>query len=155
MMILGRTLKDMQASKAFRTLNWRTLCRASSVVTPTITRVYSTAPTDASSVRDSEIEHFSRLSSEWWNEKGEFGLLHVMNPSRVQFIREKLTEVVQHEDTLRASQKGKDGSDAALPVRFLQGKDVIDVGCGGGLLSEVRAPSLCLYRNLTESVCHT
>lgn len=101
-------------------------------------RMLSTAAGTSSSVRDSEIEHFSRLSSEWWNEKGEFGLLHTMNPSRVQFIREKMQEVARFEDSLRASQQGCQGSDAPMPARFLEGKDVIDVGCGGGLLTEVR-----------------
>lgn len=106
---------------------------------PASLRLQSTAATSpASSVRGSEIEHFSRLSSEWWNEKGEFGLLHTMNPSRVQFIRKKITEVAQYEDAVRARLEGRDGSDAPLPTRFLDGKDVIDVGCGGGLLTEVR-----------------
>ena len=48
--------------------------------------------TDAgtSTVNAEEVAHFSRLSSFWWDEKGEFGQLHKMNPVRVQFIREKL-----------------------------------------------------------------
>jgi polyprenyldihydroxybenzoate methyltransferase/3-demethylubiquinol 3-O-methyltransferase len=51
-----------------------------------------------------------------------------MNPVRMQFIREKLVEVVQDENPeLEAG-----GGD------ILKGLDVLDVGCGGGLLSEVR-----------------
>jgi hypothetical protein len=65
-----------------------------------------------SSVSEAEIAHFSRLSSRWWDESGEFGLLHRMNPARVRFLRSR------------------------EPV--LKGKRVLDVGCGGGLFSEVR-----------------
>ncbi|KAF8200393.1 3-demethylubiquinone-9 3-methyltransferase [Pholiota molesta] len=79
-----------------------------------------------SSVNHDEIAHFSKLSSEWWDEQGEFTFLHKMNPVRMQFIREKLVEVVQDENPeLEAG-----GGD------ILKGLDVLDVGCGGGLLSE-------------------
>ena len=47
-----------------------------------------------STVNPEEIAHFSRLSSLWWDEQGEFGQLHKMNPTRMQFIREKM---VRHE----------------------------------------------------------
>lgn len=43
-----------------------------------------------SSVNPDEIALFSRLSSQWWDERGEFKMLHKMNPVRIQFIREKL-----------------------------------------------------------------
>lgn len=77
------------------------------------------------SVNSDEIAHFSKLSSEWWDEKGEFSFLHKMNPVRMQFIREKLLEVAQEENP------GLESGD------MLAGLDVLDVGCGGGLLSEV------------------
>lgn len=51
-----------------------------------------------------------------------------MNPVRMQFIREKLVEVVQDENPELDTQGGD----------ILRGLDVLDVGCGGGLLSEVR-----------------
>lgn len=70
-----------------------------------------------STVNAAEIAHFSRLSAQWWDETGEFSFLHQMNPARMQFIRQK----VSHE--------------FETP---LKGLDVLDVGCGGGLLSEVR-----------------
>ena len=65
---------------------------------------------------------------EWWDERGEFAFLHKMNPVRMQFIRDKLVEVAQDADP----DLGTDGSD------ILRGLDVLDVGSGGGLLSEVR-----------------
>ncbi len=71
-----------------------------------------------STVNAAEIAHFSRLSSQWWDETGEFAFLHQMNPVRMQFIRQKLC----------------DENETAL-----KGLDVLDVGCGGGLLSEVTA----------------
>jgi polyprenyldihydroxybenzoate methyltransferase/3-demethylubiquinol 3-O-methyltransferase len=80
-----------------------------------------------SSVNASEIAHFSRLSSLWWDEHGEFGFLHKMNPLRMQFVREKVLEITREE-------KGEDVIKGSNP---LQGLDVLDVGCGGGLLSEV------------------
>lgn len=86
---------------------------------PTLRRAFST-------VNTSEIAHFSRLSAQWWDEHGEFTYLHKMNPVRMQFIRDKFIETARDQD---------------VPVpshgRILEGKDVLDVGCGGGLLSEV------------------
>jgi 2-polyprenyl-3-methyl-5-hydroxy-6-metoxy-1,4-benzoquinol methylase len=52
--------------------------------------------------------------------------LHKMNPVRMQFIRDKLTETLRDEDKAAPSHG-----------RILEGLDVLDVGCGGGLLSEV------------------
>ncbi|KAF8966243.1 S-adenosyl-L-methionine-dependent methyltransferase [Flammula alnicola] len=79
-----------------------------------------------SSVNDDEIAHFSKLSSEWWDERGEFSFLHKMNPVRMQFIRDKLLEVAQDENPELGSEGGE----------VLRGLDVLDIGCGGGLLSE-------------------
>ena len=76
-----------------------------------------------STVNDAEIAHFSRLSALWWDERGEFALLHKMNAHRMRFIREKLQL-----DPLSAR--------ISEPSRVLTGLDVLDVGCGGGILSE-------------------
>ncbi|KAN0065832.1 Hexaprenyldihydroxybenzoate methyltransferase, mitochondrial [Thecaphora frezii] len=108
----------------------------------------ASAPAGAgfSSIHASEIEHFSRLSSQWWDEHGEFGLLHAMNPARIQFMREKLDEVwgwevAQRQVRIDAGEE-EDGAAEGLvgrrpgKVRFLEGLDVVDIGCGGGLLSE-------------------
>ncbi|KAF9530397.1 S-adenosyl-L-methionine-dependent methyltransferase [Crepidotus variabilis] len=78
------------------------------------------------SVNPDEIAHFSKLSSEWWDEQGEFSFLHKMNPVRMQFIRDRIFEVAQEENPGLSSK----------PHQALQGLDILDVGCGGGLLSE-------------------
>ncbi|KAF8517894.1 S-adenosyl-L-methionine-dependent methyltransferase [Hysterangium stoloniferum] len=77
-------------------------------------------------VNADEIAHFSKLSSHWWDEQGEFSVLHRMNPVRVQYIVDKLREV----------QLDEDESSASNATRVLNGLDVLDIGCGGGLMSE-------------------
>lgn len=56
-----------------------------------------------------ELDNFNRLSNTWWDTEGEFGALHKINPFRVEFIR-----------------------------RFqpIENQSVVDIGCGGGILSE-------------------
>ncbi|KAH9941512.1 S-adenosyl-L-methionine-dependent methyltransferase [Amylocystis lapponica] len=78
-----------------------------------------------STVNPDEIAHFSRLSSLWWDEQGEFHFLHRMNPVRMQFIRDKVLEI-----------RREDGDETFDESAALTGLDVLDVGCGGGLLSE-------------------
>ncbi|PWN49335.1 ubiquinone biosynthesis O-methyltransferase [Violaceomyces palustris] len=105
----------------------------------------STLRSPSSSVHPNEIEHFSKLSSEWWDEHGEFGLLHSMNKVRIQFIREKLEEVKGYESAFREVHGrsldphlngGEKEGQEEKKTRFLEGLKVLDVGCGGGLLSE-------------------
>lgn len=106
-----------------------------------------------STVNQAEIDHFSRLSSQWWNEKGEFGLLHKMNPTRMEFVRQKVVQGLQ--DNEGWSFEKRDRVDDAGNLKrwegmasvkgkgkWLEGMDVLDVGCGGGLLSEASSPSL-------------
>ncbi|KAJ6531793.1 S-adenosyl-L-methionine-dependent methyltransferase [Mycena capillaripes] len=83
--------------------------------------------TTSSSINPTEIAHFSRLSSQWWDEAGEFSFLHKMNPVRIRFIREKLLEVARDEQP---------AFNEPASSSLLRGLDVLDVGCGGGLLSE-------------------
>ena len=92
----------------------------------------------SSSVNPDEIAHFSKLSSEWWDERGEFSFLHKMNPVRMQFIRQKLLEVQQDAN---AEMEVED-------IDVLDGLDVLDVGCGGGLLSEVRSFCVTLHASV-------
>lgn len=70
-----------------------------------------------------EERKFSAISDEWWNLHGSFRALHSMNDVRVPFIR----------DCLLYEGYGDDEKRSATP---LQGLDILDVGCGGGILSE-------------------
>ncbi|PWN19972.1 ubiquinone biosynthesis O-methyltransferase [Microstroma glucosiphilum] len=82
-----------------------------------------------SSVHASEVEHFTRLSSTWWDPNGELSLLHKMNKGRIAFLRDK---VVETQGWDRARETGR-----SLQKReWCKGLRVLDVGCGGGLLSE-------------------
>lgn len=89
-------------------------------------------PTTASNptVSPDEIKHFNSLASTWWDESGGFGLLHRMNPIRTQFIRERFLY-----DT--SSNLNLASPSPLSPTRFLSGQKVLDVGCGGGIFSEV------------------
>jgi 2-polyprenyl-6-hydroxyphenyl methylase/3-demethylubiquinone-9 3-methyltransferase len=75
----------------------------------------------APSVDPSEIEKFSRMAAEWWDPTGKFAPLHKFNPVRLKFIRET---VVAH--------YARDGKS----LRPFEGHSLLDIGCGGGLLSE-------------------
>jgi polyprenyldihydroxybenzoate methyltransferase/3-demethylubiquinol 3-O-methyltransferase len=129
-------------------MSWRprfstTHIRCLSVVhqTPCRARALHAAAT-SSTVNASEIAHFSRLAELWWDERGEFGLLHKMNPHRVRFVRDKVLEAgrVEH---------GEDWA-CERDAHALRGLDVLDVGCGGGILSEVRR-TLCSRFSETSS----
>jgi 2-polyprenyl-6-hydroxyphenyl methylase / 3-demethylubiquinone-9 3-methyltransferase len=73
------------------------------------------------SVIEEEVAQFSRLAEKWWDVTGEFAPLHRFNPTRVRFIRD---------EALRAF--GRDHRS----LKPFEGLKLIDVGCGGGLLSE-------------------
>ena len=68
-----------------------------------------------------EIEKFSILAKDWWNPNGKFKPLHLFNPVRIKFIKEKLI-----------SHFKKDPNDLK-PLKKLK---ILDIGCGGGLLCE-------------------
>ncbi|KAF8635039.1 hypothetical protein AX15_000577 [Amanita polypyramis BW_CC] len=86
------------------------------------------SPAQRSTVNEAEIAHFSRLSSQWWDEQGEFCHLHRMNPVRTEFIRQKVLET--------AFDDGSVPNDTPNTHNPLNGLQALDVGCGGGLLSE-------------------
>jgi len=68
-----------------------------------------------------EIEKFSRMAKEWWNPNGKFKPLHLFNPARIKFIKEKL---ISHFSLNRDNEK------------TLTKLKILDIGCGGGLLCE-------------------
>ena len=91
------------------------------------------------SINPSEISHFSRLSSQWWDPSGEFGLLHRMNPPRIEYIRQKVALDPDDEPPWTFDRRNDIDREARLrgTGRWLERKSCLDVGCGGGLLSEV------------------
>jgi len=68
--------------------------------------------TESRNSSPAEIAHFSRMASRWWDPHGEFRTLHVLNPVRLDWVDD---------------------------IAGLRGRTVLDVGCGGGLLSEAMA----------------
>ena len=75
-------------------------------------------------IDQAEVDRFSAMAAEWWSPTGKFRPLHKFNPVRLQYIRD------------RASQQfGRD----PLANRPLEGLRLLDIGCGGGLLSEPMA----------------
>jgi len=69
-------------------------------------------------VDSAEIAKFAALAAQWWNPQGPFAALHQMNPARLTFIRQRVL--------------AQFGKSPAAPVADL---DVLDLGCGGGLVS--------------------
>ena len=78
----------------------------------------------ASSVDPAEVAKFSRLAAEWWDPSGKFAPLHKFNPVRLAFIREQALARFQRD---RQS------------LKPFEGLSLLDIGCGGGLLSEPMA----------------
>jgi len=72
-------------------------------------------------VDEKEVQKFSKLSEDWWNEKGKFKPLHEFNPVRLKYI---IREIKKH---------FKINPDQNLPFKNLS---IIDIGCGGGLVTE-------------------
>jgi 2-polyprenyl-6-hydroxyphenyl methylase/3-demethylubiquinone-9 3-methyltransferase len=72
------------------------------------------------SVNYKEIEKFSKIAEEWWNPKGKFKPLHKFNPIRIAYIKDHIIK------TFKINEK-------KTPLKKLK---ILDIGCGGGLLSE-------------------
>ena len=68
-----------------------------------------------------EVEKFSKMAEDWWNPKGKFRPLHLFNPIRIAFIKEKL---ISHFNI---------NPNTSKPLKRLK---ILDIGCGGGLLCE-------------------
>ena len=71
-------------------------------------------------INKKEIEKFSIIAEEWWNPEGKFKPLHKFNPIRISYIKENIIRTFQ----LNAKKN---------PLKNIK---ILDVGCGGGLLSE-------------------
>ena len=82
------------------------------------------------SVNKKEIEKFSKMAAEWWDPSGKFKPLHKFNPIRIRYIKENIINSFK----LRSKKKPLDKI------------NILDIGCGGGLLSE---PMTRLGANVT------
>jgi len=72
------------------------------------------------SVNKKEIEKFSKMAAEWWDPSGKFKPLHKFNPIRIKYIKENIINSFK----LKTKKKPLDKI------------NILDIGCGGGLLSE-------------------
>ncbi|MDC0456771.1 bifunctional 2-polyprenyl-6-hydroxyphenol methylase/3-demethylubiquinol 3-O-methyltransferase UbiG [Alphaproteobacteria bacterium] len=68
-----------------------------------------------------EIEQFSSISNKWWNKTGPFAALHKMSNARIEFIKRNVRRIVDKRQS---------------ETKLLQNLNCLDVGCGGGILSE-------------------
>ncbi len=75
----------------------------------------------SSSVDENEVERFSRHAAMWWDTRGPMASLHKFNPVRLAYIRDKATEHFSRD---------------AKKLDCLKGIRILDIGCGGGILSE-------------------
>ena len=75
-------------------------------------------------INKDEIQKFSKLADEWWDVNGKFKPLHMFNPIRIEYI---LSEISKHFKINKS--KGN----------FLENLQILDIGCGGGLISEPMA----------------
>ncbi len=72
------------------------------------------------SVNKKEIDKFSKMANEWWDPEGKFKPLHKFNPTRIKYIKENVISNFKLKNKFRP----------------LSGINILDIGCGGGLLSE-------------------
>ena len=80
----------------------------------------SQQPMKKDTINKKEIDKFSKLADEWWDPEGKFKPLHNFNPVRLRYIKETITKKFGNK-----SEK--------LPLKDIK---ILDIGCGGGLLSE-------------------
>ena len=71
-------------------------------------------------INKKEIEKFSKIAKEWWNPEGKFKPLHKVNPIRISYIKKNIMKTFKLEDE-------------KTPLKNIK---ILDIGCGGGLLSE-------------------
>ncbi len=78
----------------------------------------------STTINKAEIQKFSRLADEWWDVNGKFKPLHMFNPVRIEYITDKIKNYFK----LKKDE-----------VNYLEGINILDIGCGGGLISEPMA----------------
>ena len=74
----------------------------------------------SSTINKKEIDKFSKIAEDWWNPEGKFKPLHKFNPTRIKYIKDKILnhfKILNNEKTFKKL-------------------NILDIGCGGGLLSE-------------------
>ena len=72
------------------------------------------------SVNKKEIDKFSKMADEWWDPEGKFKPLHKFNPTRIKYLKENIVYNFKLKNKFKP----------------LSGISILDIGCGGGLLSE-------------------
>ena len=75
----------------------------------------------SNTINKQEIKKFSQMASEWWDPEGKFAPLHKFNPIRIKYIKDSISKHFNIENN---------------KIRPLKNLDILDIGCGGGLLSE-------------------
>ena len=78
----------------------------------------------STTINKEEIQKFSKLADEWWDVNGKFKPLHMFNPIRIEYITENIKKYFKIENN---------------KANFLDGVNILDIGCGGGLISEPMA----------------
>ena len=71
-------------------------------------------------INKEEVEKFNKIAEEWWNPNGKFKPLHKFNPIRIEYIKNNIIK----DFNISSNHKP------------LKGISILDIGCGGGLLSE-------------------
>ena len=82
------------------------------------------APMSASTIDPAEVAKFEAMAAEWWNPNGKFKPLHMLNPCRLDYITSQIAAEFERDLT---------------QAKPLAGLRILDIGCGGGLLSEPMA----------------
>jgi len=75
---------------------------------------------ESNTINKQEIAKFSKIAADWWSPNGKFKPLHKFNPIRIKYLKENIIEHFKLKQT-------------SSP---LKGLNILDIGCGGGLLSE-------------------